>query len=114
MDIIILNKNSEDCPEGEYIGRGSPLGNPYFFGESQHKGAKYKVKDRKEAIEKYEKYLRDKIAKRDNEICAELNRLYYKLKKEEFLNLICYCAPLMCHGHIIKKILFEVINKYES
>lgn len=72
-----------------YIGRPSPFGNPY----SHRKGtlAKYKVRSRKEAIEKYERYLLS-----SPELMEKLNELKHK-------RLGCWCHPKPCHGDILKK-----------
>lgn len=82
----------------EYIGRPSPLGNPFIFNsKSMKKG---------DTLNDYELWLREKISKRDKLVCDELNRLY-KIAKNGELNLSCWCSPQKCHGDIIKKILQE-------
>lgn len=72
-----------------YIGRPSPFGNPY-----SHKAgtlAKYRVKSRKEAIEKFERYL---LSSPD---------LLEKLHDLKGKRLGCWCHPMACHGDVIKK-----------
>lgn len=80
-----------------YIGRPSPLGNPFKLEKGMKKGS---------TLQKYEAWLRNKISNKDPEVCKELNRLY-KLAKKGSLNLGCWCSPSPCHGDIIKKILEE-------
>lgn len=99
--IQVLNKNTSNL-QGIYIGRGSPLGNPFFFKSSNHIDAKYKVSNREEALINYEQYLTSSILNGDSLICNELNNLIIKKLKGEDINLICYCSPLPCHGDIIK------------
>lgn len=96
--ITVVNKRATS--KGEYIGRPSPLGNPFKIKSA---GGPY---ERGETIPLYERWLRDKIAAKDPAVCAEMNRLY-KLAKRGDLQLVCWCAPLACHGDVVKKILDE-------
>lgn len=105
--IKVLNKNKHDCSCGEYIGRGSVLGNPFDWMGSKHPMVKYQVKDRETAIENYSRYLRERLENKDPEICAAMNKLWKIWWKEGKLNLMCFCSPLDCHGRIIKEILEE-------
>lgn len=72
-----------------YIGRPSIWGNPYSHKEGTL--AEFKVKDRKEAIEKYEQYLLG-----NKELMNSIHELRGKV-------LGCWCRPLSCHGDILKK-----------
>lgn len=74
-----------------YIGRPSIWGNPYSHKEGTL--AKYKVKDRKEAIEKYKEYLLN-----NEELLAKLPELKGKV-------LGCHCKPLACHGDFLVELL---------
>jgi len=105
--IFVKNKHI-DKPENNdiYIGRGSPLGNPFTHMDVSKTLAKYKCEDRDDCIQKYEDYLREKILTKDRTICQELNRIYLLAKKQD-VNLVCFCKPRSCHGDIIKKILEE-------
>ncbi|ATN92797.1 hypothetical protein QGX11_gp034 [Pseudomonas phage PPSC2] len=80
-------------PDIVYIGRGSIWGNPF----SHKAGTKaiWKVKTRDEAIYNYRSYLWAAITKGD--ITLEM------LKELDGKRLACYCAPLACHGDIIKR-----------
>jgi len=82
-----------------YIGRGSPLGNPYSHRHGTK--AKYIVSTREKAIEKYEIWLRKRIQRNNRPIIEALKRI------KEDSNLICFCKPLSCHGDVILKILNE-------
>ena len=79
----------------EYVGRPSPLGNPFVMNGER---------TRDEVCDKYEAWLRSKIATKDPAVCAELNRLY-KIAKQRDLILGCYCAPKRCHAESIKKVI---------
>lgn len=72
-----------------YIGRGTPLGNP--FTKDQHGDA---------ALEKYRTWLWDRIRHRDAEVLRELRRI------TSDTNLVCSCAPKPCHGDIVVRAWF--------
>ncbi len=76
-----------------YIGRGSKWGNPFII--NQHG-------NRAEVIAKYRAYLNE-------------HQELISAAKEELVgkNLICFCAPLACHGDILLEIAnpgIEVLN----
>lgn len=82
----VLNKK-HNATEGVYIGRPSIWGNPYEIGRDGN---------RREVLARYEIYL---------ELHSELRE---KAKAElKGKDLICWCAPLACHGDILLKIANE-------
>lgn len=101
--IMIVNKRSHTPSEKDvYIGRGSPLGNPW-----SHKlgtKAKYLVKNRAESIKKFEEFIRHEIKNKNPEICGEIRRII-RLARNGDVNLVCFCDPLPCHGGVIKTIV---------
>ena len=70
-----------------YIGRPSIFGNPFVIGKDG---------TRDEVIAKYEAWLRSK----PQLVAAAKRQLRGK-------DLVCWCAPLRCHGHV----LIEVANE---
>ena len=70
-----------------YIGRGSAWGNPYVIG---------KHGDREFVIAQFALYAKRRL-KHEPEW---LNPLKGK-------NLVCFCAPLPCHGNVIQEIIRE-------
>lgn len=81
-----------------YIGRPSKWGNPYSH--LPNTLAKYKVATREEAIEKYEKWIRN-----NPELLVDLPELEFKV-------LGCWCKPnYSCHGDVLVKLLKERNNK---
>lgn len=80
-----------------YIGRPSKWGNPF----SHKKGTKaeFKVKNRKEAIQSYEKWITE----------GEGKHLLDDLHELEGMVLGCWCKPYACHGDILVKL----VNKYK-
>lgn len=83
-----------------YIGRGSPLGNPYPINESQ---------SRDMVCDAYEQWFAQQITVRNNAVMHELSRLEQILRTNGRLVLGCYCAPKRCHGETIKRYLEERI-----
>jgi hypothetical protein len=104
--INVCNKHHEKPKFGKtfYIGRGSPLGNPF-----SHKGypGTTKTKDRTEAVACYGTYLRERIAEKDLAICEALEHMS-AANHFGTINLMCFCAPLACHGDVIKSVLLDM------
>ncbi|MNY41735.1 hypothetical protein D3C86_1765720 [compost metagenome] len=98
--ITVVNKHHKQS--GEYIGRGSPLGNLIPINNA--------VGDtRAVVIAKYRLWLKEKIDSNDPRVCNELNRLV-ELAQQGELKLQCFCAPLPCHGDVIKQVLLEALK----
>jgi hypothetical protein len=83
--VVHCKKNPYDV----YIGRPSKWGNPYSHKEGTL--AEFKVKSRKEAIEKYENYLLTNPA------------LMNSISELKGKTLGCWCKPKSCHGDILAK-----------
>lgn len=80
----VLNRKHSGEPKGSvYIGRPSKWGNPYRIGQNG---------SREEVIELYRQYLH-----RRKDLLACLHELRGK-------DLVCFCAPLDCHGDILLKL----------
>jgi hypothetical protein len=77
-------------PYDIYIGRGSKWGNP--FSHKENTTAKFKVSSRKEAVEKYEEWI-----KTQPHLMESLDELRGK-------TLGCWCKPQSCHGDVLKKL----------
>lgn len=108
--ITVVNKHHGVA--GEYIGRDSPLGNP-FTHQPVGTHAKYVLTTREEAVANYAKWLQEQIHTMQPSIITELDRLADKAMREP-INLVCFCAPKSCHGDVIKEVLIAAINNYES
>jgi hypothetical protein len=75
----VYNSKSNDAPAGSvYIGRGSPWGNPFVIGRHGN---------REQVIERFR--------------CEVLPTLDVTPLKGK--SLVCYCAPLACHGDLLIK-----------
>ena len=81
--MVVLNKRRVGIPRGAvYIGRGSKWGNPFIIGKDGN---------RDEVIAKYIAYAKRKFS------WEELHTLKGK-------DLVCYCAPLDCHGDVLSRV----------
>lgn len=101
-DIRVVNKYHGE--QGEYIGRGSPLGNQWTHLDSKYPGV-IKVASREIAIAEYRGWLATKIINNDKAVCDELNRLVDIAHREGRLELRCTCAPKACHGDVIREVI---------
>ena len=104
-NITVVNKKAGG--KGEYIGRPSPLGNPFT---SKAHGMGKRVDTVQESIAQFDAWLQAKIADRDQAVCDELDRLYV-LAQQRPLQLVCWCAPGPCHGDVIKRVLEEAHSR---
>lgn len=77
---------------GTYIGRPSPLGNPYAISSERKRGV---------VIWLYQQWLnRALYQNRDPKVRSALARIFWKARHERVV-LRCWCAPLACHGDVI-------------
>jgi hypothetical protein len=85
--MAVLNKHKAGIPVGAvYIGRGSMWGNPFVIGKDG---------DRDAVCEQHAEYLRNQV--RSEEVSLiQLAALHGK-------DLVCFCAPLRCHGDTLVK-----------
>lgn len=91
------------------ITRGTALGNPFFLKNVND------TKEREVVIEKYKKWLDDKIKNKDDNIISMLNNIVEKVKSGEAVTLGCYCHPRMCHGDYIKElVLLNIDNGFDK
>ena len=109
--IQIVNKYKHTpTPNDVYIGRGSPLGNPFSW--HPNVDSKFRVTDRTEAINKYVEYA-NWAKMNDPAFRAVLDRLIEMTLRHEPVNLVCFCAPKICHGNVLKEIIETEIKNYK-
>lgn len=102
MYVHLGNKKLGD--EGEYIGRPSPLGNPFPARTEE---------DRDDAIEKYQVWFFQKIDEGDERVVRELEKLLELARRPDGVVLLCWCYPKRCHGEIIKEVL-HIMDELEG
>ena len=90
----VVNKRKEKFDV--YIGRGSLFGNAFIIGTDG---------TREEVIEKYRKWFHKRL--KDDWFVREVHALQGK-------RLGCFCAPLPCHGDVIKEYLDSLPPKEKS
>ena len=74
-------------PDYEYIGRGSPWGNPYVIGRP-HPVTKVPM-TRDDVCDLYEEHTLPTLRPRVQELTGKI--------------LVCYCHPQRCHGHSLAR-----------
>lgn len=85
--MAVLNKKISGIPHGAvYIGRGSMWGNPFVIGQHGN---------RDQVCDLHKEALKNQIRSGDVTL-EQLDSLYGK-------NLVCFCAPLRCHGDTLVK-----------
>lgn len=100
MVINIKNKKNWSG-NGHYVGRPSPLSNPFIITELQ---------SRIKCIKAYANMLRNEILDNNPTIISALSNLYSYLLEHNELNLVCYCSPLPCHAEVIKQVLLNKLH----
>jgi hypothetical protein len=101
MTIKVVNSRfHQDTPQDIYIARPSIFGNPFSHLKSE---GITQVETREEAIQKYIPHFLN-LYKVDANF-KEIVDLIIEQSKKEDINLVCWCAPLACHGHFIKKFI---------
>lgn len=80
--------NGRDGEVGFYVGRPSDLGNPFIIGRDG---------DRGECIQKYRRWLYERIMEEDARVLSALARL------DDDATLVCWCAPDDCHAEVIER-----------
>lgn len=84
----VLNKKTRGIPPGSiYIGRGSNWGNPFVIGKDGN---------REDVIRSFEVYARTRLRSEP----GWLSPLRGK-------DIVCFCDPLPCHGHVIAILIEE-------
>ena len=103
--ITVVNKKTAGPPLDDsiriYVGRPTPLGNP--FSHMNNTLAQFLVKDREEAVAKYRVWLLDEI-KRSPEINHKIHMIK-DLARNSNIELECWCYPQPCHADVIKQVI---------
>lgn len=98
-----LPKDWKNNPRNVYIGRGSPLGNPYPISTER---------SREEVIAMYENYLHTYLLKNDRAIEA-LNSIATMLTdcSNQPVKLVCFCSPKACHGDLLQRLITDKLKE---
>ena len=96
---IIVGRHID--PGAQYIGRGSPLGNPFVI--SIHG-------NRMEVCQKYKTWFYREIRIEEPILMTELQRLLKILIEKKTITLGCFCSPKQCHGETVKEYLLSKLS----
>jgi hypothetical protein len=105
--IQVVNKKTHQG-DGIYIGRPSPLGNP--FTHKPGTTAQIVVASRAEAVDRYRDWLREQW-RTGGPAKDELIRLAHIYRDTGQLTLMCWCHPLRCHGDVLADVIPQVAAK---
>lgn len=104
MSITIVNRRTAgDKIIGRpriYVGRGSPLGNPFRIGEHG---------TREEVIEKYRKRLKSNLRVGDVASLNAIAEIRHLVESGINVELECFCAPKACHAEVIRDAVMGVL-----
>lgn len=100
IKVFNITKEEHFGDNAFYCGRGSVLGNPYTHIKDKETKARYIVKNRDEAIDRYSEYF-DVMYGSHREFTKAVDEIYdlYKTGKDVYLG--CYCKPQRCHCDVI-------------
>lgn len=87
--VQVINMHRSPATPGIYVGRPSPLGNPYRLGKDGN---------RAEVLQKYREWLYRQITENNQTVLHALSNL------NENDVLLCYCKPLACHADVINEV----------
>lgn len=95
MITIINKRNSKNTEDEVYIGRPSIAGNPFQI---------TKEHSRDDVIKQYREWLpiNFRTSKKLQEFIIACQQRHLS---GEHIKLVCYCAPLPCHGDVIKEFI---------
>ena len=102
---MITVANVRTATNGVYIGRampgraGSPLGNPYKLKSGAQRGA---------VIAQYEVWLDVQLSS-DTPAHRAFDALIEAARHGDLV-LLCWCAPLECHGDVIRRRIEDVLS----
>jgi hypothetical protein len=98
-DEMITVRNKKRGARGIYVGRPSPLGNPFAMQGEATSAA---------VIQAYEDWLAEQLLDPSSPASIEIYRLSELARKQDVC-LVCWCAPKACHADSIKRTI-EAIN----
>jgi len=84
-----VHKYAKDGHVVAYVGRPTPLGNPFAIGRDG---------TREQVIEKYRDWLAQEYRPK---VEAQLAHIRYLMEHHKHVHLSCWCAPQECHASII-------------
>ena len=87
---VVSKRGNRTYPNAIYIGRPSTWGNPFEIGKDG---------TREEVIKKYKRHM---LA--NPELIRILKEQVTSMETKGTVHLVCWCAPLACHGDVLKEL----------
>jgi hypothetical protein len=100
-EAMIIVGNKKHGARGIYVGRPSPLGNPFLM---------QREAERAQVIRDYEDWLAEQLLDPSSPASREMSRLAALARRQD-LCLVCWCAPLPCHADVIKRTIEAIIRE---
>ena len=97
--------------DGVYVGRPSPLGNPFSHVPSEL--AEFRVATREEAVDRYRDWLR-KALETDPKVRKAFDELVEFYRCFGSLTLVCWCVPQSCHAEVIRDFILETLEGIDA
>lgn len=95
---MVLNRNTDSIPANAiYIGRGSKWGNPFVIGKDGNRDA---------VCDKHLQKLKNDIVN-GNVTLEDLAGLHNQ-------KLVCFCAPLRCHGDTLENVAAWAVRELDN
>jgi hypothetical protein len=101
IQVISLRGRGGVRPVGVYVGRPSPLGNPFVIGRDG---------TRAEVVATYRAWLRRQW-RQGGPVRDELERLVAQYRRDRQLTLLCWRAPRPCHADVIREAVLGICVK---
>jgi hypothetical protein len=96
---MITIGNKRRGARGIYVGRPSPLGNPFQMRSEA---------DRAAVIRAYERWLVGQLRDESSAASRAIAELV-EMARTQDVCLVCWCAPLPCHADVIKRVIEQII-----
>lgn len=101
MQVNVVHCKKYKGGDDHYVGRPTPLGNPFTVKEHGH-GV---------CIEMYKNWLNLQYSTNNQVVIRELMTLARVLRDTGTITLSCWCAPNPCHADVIGKAITNLVNK---
>ena len=101
--IVTHISHVRQTPRTFFIGRPSPLGNPFPI--------EYGC-TREQAVDRFDTWLLEQILNHNARVIHELERIAVLVQDNtnEPVYLVCFCAPKACHGYVVRRVVLEAIS----
>lgn len=102
IKVVNVKSFDERRVDGEVINimRPSILGNPFRMSSEE---------EREIVVRKFYHFLREEYLKKED-IYKELVRIANMVKEGKDVYLVCCCAPKLCHGEVIARAIWGMIE----